>query len=941
MEPLSTTASIIATLQLSAKVIQYINAAKGSPKDRKRLREGIGSCRNILQELKDESDDSEEGKAWLETIKTLEGPDSPLGRLYMILGEAQKQLETRNRIGDALKWPFREKDVQKLVEEIGREKCVLMIALENNSRKLLQVITKRSKENEKQLLELVELIKASTAEDASHFGELSTSLTAVESLQIRTQGDINRLCEQQESKEAAKEREEILHWLAPVDYALQHQDFRNGRQTGTGQWLVDSQEYQSWLKSDHGMLFCPGMPGAGKTMLTSLVVDDLTRRYENDPSFGVAYLYCNFRRQDDQKPENLLANLLKQLVSDTDSLKLIKNWHGKRQQPSQDDIARTLRSVASLYSSVFILVDALDELQAMHGYRGRFLSDLVSLSNEPRVKVFATSRFIPDITEVFQRSSSLEIRASKEDVEKYLNGRIEDMSVIGRKPQLRGDVTSIISEAVNGMFILARIYLDLLDDKTTPKAIRSALKVFQKRTQGSTEAEKVEVLNIAYQDAMERINSQKTGLKTLALQVLAWITCAKRPVSQFEVQHALAVEPDDTELDEDNLPDIKDMVDVCAGLVTIDRESNTIRLVHYTTQEYFEGTRETWFPDAEEMIATICITYLSFERFEEGPCELPEEIEDRLRNNELYEYAAVCWGHHARLAPITYNHVLKFFERTNVMRSAFQIVDHFNFRFVSPSKLETVSRLHVASYYGIERVVTTLLQSSNSVNGQDHGQMCALHYAVDQEHENVARLLLKNDAFVDAKESQSWTPLHYAVFRRNEEMIRILDEYNVNVNILNTRYGTPLGLALDMQNESMVRLLIEIGADMAFTTYHETPLVRAIQTGKESLVRLLIEKGADVSLGGEEWSPLETAVRSGNKNIVQLLLEKGADMEAINENQTPLMIAANWGEESIVSILLQHGCNVNTRTRRGTALSLAKLWGHNSIVEILLSHGAI
>ena len=45
-------------------------------------------------------------------------------------------------------------------------------------------------------------------------------------------------------------------------------------------------------------------------------------------------------------------------------------------------------------------------------------------------------------------------------------------------------------------------------------------------------------------------------------------------------------------LDEENLPEIEDMVSVCAGLVTIDEESNIIRLVHYTTQEYFERTQE-------------------------------------------------------------------------------------------------------------------------------------------------------------------------------------------------------------------------------------------------------------------------------------------------------------------------------------------------------------
>lgn len=46
-----------------------------------------------------------------------------------------------------------------------------------------------------------------------------------------------------------------------------------------------------------------------------------------------------------------------------------------------------------------------------------------------------------------------------------------------------------------------------------------------------------------------------------------------------------------SELDEDNLPEIENTVSVCTGLVTIDEKSNVIYLVHYITQEYFERTR--------------------------------------------------------------------------------------------------------------------------------------------------------------------------------------------------------------------------------------------------------------------------------------------------------------------------------------------------------------
>ena len=81
------------------------------------------------------------------------------------------------------------------------------------------------------------------------------------------------------------------------------------------------------------------------------------------------------------------------------------------------------------------------------------------------------------------------------------------------------------------------------------------------------------------------------------------------------------------------------MISVCAGLVTIDEESSIIRLVHYTTQEYFERTQSNWFPNAQTDITTICVTYLSFDEFG-TVCQDDEEFEERLQSNQLYDYAS-------------------------------------------------------------------------------------------------------------------------------------------------------------------------------------------------------------------------------------------------------------------------------------------------------------
>jgi hypothetical protein len=174
---------------------------------------------------------------------------------------------------------------------------------------------------------------------------------------------------------------------------------------------------------------------------------------------------------------------------------------------------------------------------------------------------------------------------------------------------------------------------------------------------------------------MERINGQKPGFQRLAKKAISWITCAKRPLTTSELRHALAVVVGDSKLDEDNLERIERIISVCAGLVTVDKKSSIIRLVHYTTQEYFERAQGRWFPDAEREVAETCITYLSFDAFNSGVCTTSEEFQARLEEYVLYDYAALKWAHHARITstlaePEVENLVVSFLEsEANVLAS--------------------------------------------------------------------------------------------------------------------------------------------------------------------------------------------------------------------------------------------------------------------------------
>jgi hypothetical protein len=151
------------------------------------------------------------------------------------------------------------------------------------------------------------------------------------------------------------------------------------------------------------------------------------------------------------------------------------------------------------------------------------------------------------------------------------------------------------------------------------------------------------------------LRSIQTGLNEACLHsrnvmynVVIWITYAKQPLTTIEICCALAVEPCKAELYLEHKRIVYDVVFVFAGLVAVDPESAIIRLVHYTTQRYFERISSKFDSGEQLHIAKTCLTYLSFSVSEKGSCASNEEFEGRLRQHEFFDYAAIHCGEHAR-----------------------------------------------------------------------------------------------------------------------------------------------------------------------------------------------------------------------------------------------------------------------------------------------------
>lgn len=114
---------------------------------------------------------------------------------------------------------------------------------------------------------------------------------------------------------------------------------------------------------------------------------------------------------------------------------------------------------------------------------------------------------------------------------------------------------------------MARFHMDSLVTKTKRKDVRKALESLPPE------------LDEIYEQTIERIRGQGKDYSDLAMRVLLWVGNTFRPLSPVELQFAVAVQPGMTELDGEDLDEQDLLVSVCAGLVILDAETNTLRFV--------------------------------------------------------------------------------------------------------------------------------------------------------------------------------------------------------------------------------------------------------------------------------------------------------------------------------------------------------------------------
>ena len=462
----------------------------------------------------------------------------------------------------------------------------------------------------------------------------------------------------------------------------------------------------------------------------------------------------------------------------------------------------------------------------------------------------------------------------------------------------------------------------------------------------------------AYCETLSRIRGQGREKSRLGIAALMWISHSERPLKIVELCHALGVEIGSAHLDADNVPSIGTLLVCCQGLVVVDKEASTVRLIHFTLHEYLRAHPEL-FGTAHSTMAEICLSYLNSHHVNSlsasrlhylwvGPYR---EYFSIYSGTPFLEYSSLYWGMHAKryLSGCAKQLALKLFNdysnhiSIKILLNTEESRGPFPINFDRPLRF---SGLHCASFFGIVEVVSGLVEVEGcDINQTDCTGSTPLVWAALKGHEGVVKILLgRDDVNPDKPDNGNRTPLWWAAANGYEGVARILlGRGDVNPDNPANSTRTPLRLAVESGHEGVVKILLGRGDVNPSKPDGDgrTSLWSAVTSGHEGIVRALLGRG-DVSPDKPDRfgrTPFWYAAEDGDEGLVKILLARD-DVNPDNPDmfgQTPLWCAALNGHKEVVKILLGRGdVSPYKPDKHGrTPLWCAASRGHAGVIALL------
>ncbi|MCJ1306846.1 hypothetical protein MMC25_000489 [Agyrium rufum] len=353
-------------------------------------------------------------------------------------------------------------------------------------------------------------------------------------------------------------------------------------QSGTGGWLLDSEEFRSWLNTESARLWIYGIPGAGKTIMMALAILQIPDLFEEDHI--LAYYYCDYKDTATQDQINISGSLAKRIaLQDAQAFwKLEEFYHRSsgEEDASQPrnaiEIRDLLMAMMAHLPTVFIIVGGLDECATDRHSLIQLLNSLSGAEGTDIRLLFASSDE-HDIRPALKNFSKLSIAAKSSDLKVYvaaeLQRRADKGSLIIRSVMLKEHILTRLVEKADGMFRWVTCQIDDLCELYTDKQRRAALDCLPP------------TLPKTYDRILERVNQSSKDTKAMVQRALMRVTYAKITLTIQQLVEIVSVQEVDNHLNPESMVDEAAILKWCSSLLWINPEGK-VQLSHFTVKEY-------------------------------------------------------------------------------------------------------------------------------------------------------------------------------------------------------------------------------------------------------------------------------------------------------------------------------------------------------------------
>ncbi|KAL9637041.1 MAG: hypothetical protein Q9204_002025 [Flavoplaca sp. TL-2023a] len=384
----------------------------------------------------------------------------------------------------------------------------------------------------------------------------------------------------------------MIRWLAPSAYECGHyqddlDDARSLRYRGTCSWIEARPEFLRWSTCENdptqSLLWICAIPGAGKTVLASYLVDlQSDAKDGNAQSKPTLYFFCKNADMDKNNSLAVVKALAHQLIQ---TPQIAQNGFSQDLEYQMDNGGRAramhvrplFRAICKILSNLpcaTIIIDAADECNDID----ILIPGLIELSHGGHVKVVLTSRREPDLVRILEDTLSLEVGPDdiRQDIGSYLEFQVSQSSILSH-PRVRHRIVRLLNLRSKGMFLWVALMIKELEARSTIEELDDALDSLP------------DGLNDIYERILLRLHkSLKPSRKTFCCRLLKWITLAKRPLRLAEVGEALRLQYeaaiDGQGFSQNLLCSTRELELICGSLVTV--KDQTIQLIHLSTKEF-------------------------------------------------------------------------------------------------------------------------------------------------------------------------------------------------------------------------------------------------------------------------------------------------------------------------------------------------------------------